>query len=226
MSERCTKVGLILLMVSLTAGCNKPQLGDPTADDGAPDEAQLRKIGYMATDNTGPKGRKVYSRLEQARSCQDLELALRWNRPPNIESGPFNTKMQYLTQEFPADLPKKTEVFIAGRIDRGQMMPSGGAGWLLRMKNGPVIQAVESADIWEKQQQDSQQGQLSAVVKPTQEGREFCGHGVYQGAIGKGSGDSANVPVVSMLFSMDRDPPSDRVSGRSHKRSGIDGTSR
>lgn len=205
MRERISTAGLILVALSLIAGCNKPQLGDPGVDDGAPDEGQLRKISYMVTDTSGPKGRKVYSHLEQARSCADLELALRWNRPPNVESGPFHNKMHYLTQEVPADLAKNTEVFIAGRIERGQMEPAGGAAWLLRMKNGAVVQTVESADYWEKQQQDPQQGQLSAIVKPTQEGRAFCGHGVYQGMVGKGSGENANLAVVSMLFSMDRD---------------------
>ena len=199
------RIGALLLLSYLSTGCDKMATGDPPGGDGAPDEAQLQKIGYMASGNTGPKGRRQYSQLEQAKTCGDLELAMRWNRPPNIEGGPFHKKLQYLTEQIPPDLPKDTEVFIAGRIERGQMMPSGGAGWLLRMKNGTVIQAQESANFWEKQEQDSQQGQPAAVVKPTKPGRAFCGHGVYQGRVGKDPGQSADIPVVSMLFSMDRD---------------------
>jgi hypothetical protein len=201
------RVGLILLMTQLTVGCEKLGIGDPppVADDGAPDAQQLKKISYMTADNTGVKGRKVYKRLEEAKSCKDLELALRWNRPPNVAGGPFKQKLVYLNQQLPADLPKNTEMFVAARIERGAMLPGGGAGWLLRMKDGSLIQAVESTDYWEKQEVDSQQGQPAAIVKPTKPGRVFCGHGVYQGPLAKAPDQNGNIPLVSMLFSMDRD---------------------
>src|SRR6266581_4308862 len=119
-----SKVSLILLMTHLMAGCDKLGIGDRApADDGAPDEQQLQKISYMASADSGPNGRKVYSRLEEAKTCEDLELAMRWNRPPNVEGGPFHKKLLYVTQQLPPDLPKNTEVFIAGRIERGAMLP-------------------------------------------------------------------------------------------------------
>jgi hypothetical protein len=198
-------VGFIVLLAGLTAACSKLGIGERPANDGAPDEAQLQKISYMSADNTGPKGRKLYTHLEQARSCADLELAMRWNRPPNLEGGPFHKKLHYVTQQFPPDLPKETEVFVTARIERGQMLPGGGAGWLLHMQDGPLIQAVESTNFWEKQEQESQAGQPAAVVQPTRPGRTFCGHGVYQGQLGKDPERNAQIPLVSMLFSMDRD---------------------
>jgi len=203
---------LLLLAVTCISGCDKlDKLGAklgwgdqaPVGDDGAPDEKQLRKISYMSAEPTGPKGRKLYSHPEQAKTCGDFELAMRWNRPPNVESGPFHQKLVYVDTQLPPDLPKKTEVFIRAKIERGQMLPSGGAVWLLRMKDGPTVQAVESTNFWEQQQQE--EGKTVAIVKPTKPGRAFCGHGVYQGAIGKDADGNANLPVVSMLYSMDRD---------------------
>ncbi len=199
------RVGLLLLFASLVVGCDKLGIGEqPPADDGAPDEAQLKKIHYMSSENTGPKGRKLYTHLDEAKTCKDLELAERWNRPPNIEGGPFHKKMTYLTEEVPSDLPKDTEVFVVARIERGQMLPAGGAGWLLHMKNGSVIQAVESTNFWEKQEQDAQENKKAAIAKPTKPGRVFCGHGVYQGPIAKDS-EGHSLPLISMLYSMDRD---------------------
>src|SRR5262245_26055942 len=120
------RVAILLLLATLTAGCDKAGTAPPPGGDGAPDEAQLRKIRYMTADNSGPQGRRLYSHLEQAKTCKDLELAIRWNRPPNIESGPYHKKLQYVTEQLPPDLPKNTEVFIAARIERGQMLPAGG----------------------------------------------------------------------------------------------------
>jgi len=206
-------VGLILLAATGLSACDKlglDKLGfgaqaNPPGGDGAPAAEQLQKISYMSSDPTGPKGRKVYSHPEEAKTCGDFELAMRWNRPPNVAGGPFHQKLLYVNGELPADLPKKTEVFIRARIERGEMLPSGDAVWLLKMKEGPAVQAVEATNFWEKQQQDSQQGKKVAIVKPTKPGRAFCGHGVYQGAIGKGADGKDNLPVVSMIYSMDRD---------------------
>src|SRR5690242_10539911 len=83
--ERSTGIGSILLVVSGVTGCDKLGLGDAAVvDDGAPSEGQLQKISYMSSDNTGPNGRKLYHHLEEAKTCGDLELAIRWNRPPNL----------------------------------------------------------------------------------------------------------------------------------------------
>jgi hypothetical protein len=208
-----TALGLMLFLAAAVSGCDRLGLdklgwGDsatPAGGDGAPDENQLRKISYMSTDSAGPQGRRLYSHPEQAKTCGDFELAMRWNRPPNVAGGPFHQKLRFVGAQLPADLPKNTEVFIQGRIERGQILPSGDAVWLLRMKDGPTVQAVEATNFWEKQEQDSQLGKTVAVVKPTKPGRAFCGHGVYQGAIAKNPADGSNIPVVSMIYSMDRD---------------------
>ena len=200
-----SRVGLLLLMINTMLGCGKLGMGTeaPVAD--APSDQQLQKISYMSAADSGPKGRKVYGNLEEARTCADLELAMRWNRPPNIEGGPFRKKLVHVTTQLPHDLPKQTEVFIAARIERGETLPSGETGWLLRMRDGSVVEAVESADIWEKQEQESQQGKVVALVNPTKPGRAFCGHGVYQGLVGRTPKQNANFPLVAMLFSMDRE---------------------
>lgn len=203
-------IGVIVLVTNVVAGCD--QLGDKLGignrgpvDDGAPGEQELHRIQYMSSADSGPKGRKVYNALEQAKSCEDLELALRWNRPPNIEGGPFHKKLVYVTDAIPPELPKQAEVFIKGRIDRAAMLPTGSAGWLLRMSDGSSVQAVEAANFWEKQQQDSQEGKAVALVKPTKPGRAFCGQGVYQGLAASDPAKNTHIPLVAMLFSMDRD---------------------
>jgi hypothetical protein len=201
-----SRVGLCFLMTNLMLGCGKLGTGSEAAvADGAPAEEQLQKINYMSSSDSGLKGRKVYDHLQEARTCSDFELAMRWNRPPNVEGGPFHEKLVYLTTQFPKELPKDTEVFITAQIERGQALPSGGAGWLLRMKDGSTLQAVESPDFWEKQEQDSQQGKVVALDRPTKPGRAFCGHGVYQGPVGKNREQNGGTPLISMLFSMDRD---------------------
>jgi hypothetical protein len=200
---------LVVLGACLVAGCDKigEQLGmgqQGPVDTGAPDEQQLQKIAYMSADNSGVKGRKLYNHLEEAKTCADLELAMRWNRPPNVAGGPFHKKMAYLTEGFPADLAKETEVFISGKIERGETLTGGGAAWLLKMRDGNRAQAVEGANFWEKQEQDSQTGKHVALVKPTKPGRSFCGQGVYQGAVVKDPDQGSNIPLVSMLYSVDR----------------------
>jgi hypothetical protein len=197
-------VGAVILLASL-GGCDKLGLGNkaPVAD-GAPDEQALQKISYMSSTDAGVKGRKVCSHVEQAKTCGDFELAMRWNRPPNIESGPFHKKLVYLTETIPADLPKGSEIFITAKIEKGETTPSGSAVWLLRMPDGTAVQAVETADFWEKEAQATQEGKFVAIVNPTTPGRAFCGQAVYQGLVGK-EADQTKVPVVSALFAMDRD---------------------
>jgi hypothetical protein len=199
-----SRIALLTLLANM-AGCDQLGLGTQApVDDGAPSEQELGKISYMSTADSGAKGRKVYNHLEEAKTCHDFELAMRWNRPPNVEGGPFHRKMMYLSTSIPPDLPKQSEVFITARIDRGAMQPSGSAAWLLRMRDGSLVQAVEAANFWEKQQQDSQQGKIVALVNPTKPGRAFCGQGVYQGLLGKDSGQNANIPLFAMIFIMDR----------------------
>jgi hypothetical protein len=196
----------VILLASLAGGCDKLGMGTaaPVAD-GAPAEQDLRKIGYMSAADSGPKGRKLYSHLEEAKTCGDAELALRWNRPPNIETGPFKKKMVYLTSGVPTDLPKDSEVFLTGKIEQWDPLSSGGARWHLRMRDGTVVQAIETAAFWEKQEQDSQDGKRAAFVKPNKPGRRFCGQAVYQGLAGKDPAQSTPIPLFSVLYAMDRD---------------------
>lgn len=205
-----TGIGVLVVATHVLAGCDK--LGEKLGmadrgpvDDGAPGQQELQQIQYMSSADSGPKGRKVYNALGEAKTCEDLELALRWNRPPNIAGGPFHKKLVYVTDAIPAQLPKEAEVFIKGRIDRAAMLPSGSAGWLLRMSDGTTVQAVEAANFWEKQQQESQEGKVVALVKPTKPGRAFCGHGVYQGRTANDPAQNTQIPLVAMMFSMDRD---------------------
>jgi hypothetical protein len=106
----------------------------------------------------------------------------------------------------PADLPKDSEVFITATIEKGETLPSGAAGWSLRMRDGSVVQAIETANFWEKEEQAAQEGGGAvAIVKPEKPGRALCGQGVYEGLVGRTSDPDTKVPLVSMLFAMDRD---------------------
>jgi hypothetical protein len=203
------RVGTVILLANLAGGCDKLGIGNeaPVAD-GAPAEQDLQKISYMSAADAGPKGRKLYSRFEEAKTCGDFELAMRWNRPPNIETGPFKKKMVYLTAGIPADLPKDSEVFITGKIEIWDPLTAGGAGWHLRMQDGTAAQAIETVNFWEKQEQDSQDSQDKkrvAFLKPNKPGRAFCGQAVYQGLAGKDPGQDKPIPLFSVLFAMDRD---------------------
>jgi len=197
----------LLLLSSLTTGCDRLGLGGPSGPvaDGAPSEQELQKISYMASADSGPNGRKLYTHFEQAKTCGDFELAMRWNRPPNIESGPFHKKMIYLTASVPADLPRDSEVFITGTIEQGETLPSGAARWYVKMRDGARIQAIETADYYEKEEQESQEGgKATALVEPNRPRRIFCGNGVYEGLRGKDLEGDKKLPLVSMLFTMDR----------------------
>jgi len=197
----------LLLLSSLTTGCDRLGLGGQSGPvaDGAPSEQELQKISYMASADSGPNGRKLYTHFEQAKTCGDFELAMRWNRPPNIESGPFHKKMIYLTASVPADLPRDSEVFITGTIEQGETLPSGAARWYVKMRDGARIQAIETADYYEKEEQESQEGgKATALVEPNRPRRIFCGNGVYEGLRGKDLEGDKKLPLVSMLFTMDR----------------------
>lgn len=201
------QIGVVLVLAGLVAGCDKLGVGNkPPVADGAPSEQELQKIAYMSSSNSGPEHRKLYDHPEEAKNCGDFELATRWNRPPNIEGGVFHKKMVYLTSGIPAGLPKDSEVFIAGTLEKGDNMQSGAIEWYLRMKDGTVVQAIEMPNFLEKQEQAAQDSKLKALVKPNKAGRAFCGQGVYQGVAGRDpDGQEKKVPLVSVLFGMDRD---------------------
>ena len=198
--------GTAILLAHFTTGCDKLGLGQqaPVAD-GAPSEEELQKINYMASAPAGDQNRKVYLHYEEAKTCGNFELAMRWNRPPNIESGVFHKKMVYLTSTVPPDLPKNSEVFIAGKIEDWHTLPSGSVVWYVRMRDRTRLEVIETESIWEKQEQVSQEGKYVAIVKPEKPGRAFCAHGVYQGEVGKDPKQDKNIPLVSALFAMDRD---------------------
>jgi hypothetical protein len=198
------RIGSAMLLVSLTCGCD--QLGNGPESDGAPSVQELQKISYMSSSAADAKGRKLYGRYEEAKTCEDLELAMRWNRPPNVAGGLFHQKIVYLTSGVPDDLSKESEVFITGTIERGRNLDSGALGWQLRMRDGTVAQAVETQNFLQKQDAAAQDSKVAALQKPNKPGRTFCGQGVYQGMIGKDPDHpDKSIPLFSMLFAMDRD---------------------
>jgi hypothetical protein len=196
--------GALLVAGTLLNGCDKLGLdGGPHVSAQRPSPQELQRIQYMS-QAAGPDGQKVFDHLEQAKSCRDLELAMRWNRPPDIQGGPFNQKLIYLSTQVPADLPKNSEVFVAGTIERGESLPSGAWGWSLQMTDRSEVQAIETAEYWQKQEQEQQDSGAVAIVKPNAPGRKLCAHGIYQGLIGKSPQRDGNVPLVSVLFALDR----------------------
>lgn len=198
--------GTLVLLALITAGCDKLGIGhSPQGPDEAPTAKELQKIAYMSSEDSGPGGRKTYTRFEQARTCADFELAMRWNRPPGVEGGPFHQKMVYLDSTLPADLPKNTEVFIRGTIQVGEMLPSGSGRWFVRMKDGTLVEAVEDSGYMEKQAQAAQENsKQTALVSPEKPHRALCAHGIYQGVAGKDPAKDAKIPLVSLLYAMDR----------------------
>jgi hypothetical protein len=204
-----SNVGALLIIAVLMHGCDRidPSQKTPVAG-GAPAEQELQSVAYLPTSNSGPGGRKLFERLDRARNCKDFELAMRWNRPPNVEGGVFHKKMVYLTNTLPADLPKNAEIVFAGKITQGDVLPSGSARWFLEMPDGTLVQAVETSDYWQKQQQadqDAHPGEQVAIVRPETAGREVCAHGLYQGLNGKDAHSDRKLPLVSVLFAIDRD---------------------
>jgi hypothetical protein len=199
---RC--LGTLLLLCGLLAGCDKLDLDrQPQRSKELPTRQQLKTIAYMS-QTKGPGGRRVFDRLGQARSCHDFEIAMRWNRPPDVRGGPFNQKMTYLISNVPANLPKNSEVFLAGVIEQGQTLPSGGSVWAVRMKDGGEVQAVETAGYAVKQEEAQQNGGSATMVHPFTPGRTLCAYGVYQGVTGLSLNRKGRVPLVSVLFAMDR----------------------
>lgn len=200
-------VAAALVLAALLTGCDKlDKLGLGSGQQQSkelPTARQLRTIGYMS-QSKGADGRPVYDHLEQAKSCQDLEIAMRWNRPPDIKAGPFNEKMTYVSAGVPPGLPKTSEVFVTGVIKAGQSMPSGGSVWSLKLKDGSEIQAIETPEYMEKQDEAQQSGGHATMSHPYTPGRLLCAYGVYQGNIGMALQQPGRVPLISILFAMDR----------------------
>jgi hypothetical protein len=200
------KIGALLLLAGL-GGCDqlgmaKKAVGPPEV----PSDADLQKISYMTSADSGPQGRKVYNHLEEAKTCAHLETAMRWNRPPNVAGGPFSKQMVYLTTTVPADLPNDSEVFLVASIEKGDPLVAGGEAWILKMRDGSLVQAAEMADLMQKQEQSTQGGKLVALDKPNKPGRAFCGQAVYQGVKGKDPmQNEKKIPLFSMLYAVDRD---------------------
>lgn len=196
--------GTAFLLAALLTACNKLGLGgQPQGSKQLPTAQQLKAIRYMS-QAAGPDGQKIYDHPEQAKSCHDLEIAMRWNRPPDVRRGPFNQRMTYVSSGLPANLPKDSEVFVTGKIKAGQSMADGGSVWSLKLKDGSEIQAVESAQYMEKQEEAQQGGGHATMLHPYTPGRLLCAYGVYQGNIGMALDQHGRVPLVSVLFAMDR----------------------
>jgi hypothetical protein len=199
----------LLICLAMAGGCDKLDPRHKAAEpDGAPSEQELQQIGYLPAESPKPGARKLYNHLEQAKSCADYELAMRWNRPPNVEGGVFHRKLVFLSSNVPADLPQESEVLITGKIARGDVLPSGSARWTLQMQDGTRVQAIETANYWLKQEQAAQEahkGDPVAIVNPEKRGRMLCVQGIYQGRMGKDPDGEANLPLVSVLYAMDRD---------------------
>lgn len=200
-----------LAFAILPVGCSKLSLarlglgGQPAQSKELPTPRQLKTIAYMSQAKGGQNGRLLYDHPEQAKSCHDLEIAMRWNRPPDIKAGPFNEKMTYISSGVPASLSKASEVFLTGKITAGQSMPSGGSVWSLTLQDGSEIQAIETPEYTEKQEEAQQQpGAPQTTSHPYTAGRLLCAYGVYQGDIGMALGKPQHVPLVSVLFAMDR----------------------
>lgn len=198
-------IGTALLLAALLAGCSKLGLGgQKTQSTELPTARQLKIIAYMSRA-PGADGRPIYDHLEQAKSCRDLEIAMRWDRPPDIKAGPFNEKMTYVSAGIPDGLKKDAEVFLTGVIKAGQTMASGGSVWSLRLKDGSEVQAVEAPQYTAKQEEQQQSGGHATMLHPYTPGRLLCAYGVYQGRIGMAlDPKKGHVPLVSILFAMDR----------------------
>jgi hypothetical protein len=197
-------VGMGLLATLGVAGCSKLGLGGkaPPSHE-LPSAAELKTIRYM-TRAPGPDGRRIYVHLSEAKSCRDLQIALRWDRPPDVRGGPFDDKMVYVTDAVPPGLATNSEVFVSGSIEQGQSLPSGGSVWAVKLRGGGEVQAVETAEYSAKQEEAQQSGGPATVVHPYTPGRMFCGYGVYQGDKGMALNGHGRVPLVSVLFAMDR----------------------
>lgn len=197
----------VLLLAALLAGCDKLDKlglgGQPPQSKELPSARQLKTIAYMSQSKDA-NGRPIYDRLEQAKSCHDFEIAMRWNRPPDIKAGPFSQKLTYISASMPQGLSKTSEVFVTGVIKAGQTLPSGGSVWSLKLADGSEIQAVESAEYSAKQEEAQQSGGHATMLHPYTPGRLLCAYGVYQGNIGMALGQPQHVPLISILFAMDR----------------------
>jgi hypothetical protein len=201
----------VLALTILPAACNKLSLdklglgGQSAQSKELPSPRQLKTIAYMSQAKGGQDNRLVYDHIEQAKSCHDLEIAMRWNRPPDIKAGPFDQEMTYISSGVPADLSKASEVFLTGKIKAGQSMASGGSVWSLTLPDGSELQAIETPEYSEKQEEAQQQpGAPQTMSHPYTPGRLLCVYGVYQGDIGMALGAQTHVPLVSVLFAMDR----------------------
>ena len=204
MRSLIVRCGGALLLAALLPGCNKLGLsGHPAPSKELPSAQQLKSIAYMS-QSPGPDGRQVYDHLEQAKSCHDFEIAMRWNRPPDVKGGPFNGKMTYVASSLPANLAKSTEVFVTGVIKAGQSMTSGGSVWSLRLQDGAEVQAVEAPEYTEKQEEAQQAGGGATMMHPYTAGRLLCAYGIFQGNIGMALDQRGHVPLVSVMFAMDR----------------------
>ena len=206
---RQSNINALVMTAVMLYGCDRVDPGQKTpVADGAPSEQELQPIAYLSSSDGGPGGRKLFDRLDRARSCKDFELAMRWNRPPNVEGGLFHKKMVYLEDTFPPDLPKDSEVVFSGKINQGDVLASGSARWYLQMPDGSLVQAVETSNYWQKQQQadqDAHPGEQVAIMRPETAGRKVCAHGLYQGLNGKDPHSERKLPLVSVLFAIDRD---------------------
>lgn len=194
--------GAVLLLAGL-AGCNQAKDAGPPE---VPADAQMKKISYM-TSADGPQGRRSYTQLWEAKTCGDLETAMRWNRPPNVAGGSFGQRMTYLTNSVPTDLADNSEVFLRGSIEKGDPLVAGGEVWLLKMKDGSLVQAAETADFLTKQEaQTAGVPNQAALSKPNKPGRAFCAHAVYQGLRGKDPmQQEKKIPLFSVMYAIDRD---------------------
>jgi hypothetical protein len=169
------------------------------AVDGTPNQKGLERIAYMSRD-AGPPNQ--FSRLDDAKGCNDLELAMRWNRPPTAASG---QQLTYITSKVPKDLAKGANVFVSGRIIKSGSDPrSGVAVWVLRLRDGSSADIIMLPQFWRSLAQQSRDAGRKWFIAPETADRMFCGSGSFQGPGETISGSDTPVPVFGLVLAMDR----------------------
>jgi hypothetical protein len=203
---------IVLIAFSFLSGCSESgtldnlsevksdSIASLVAVDGTPNQKGLERIAYMSRDTAPPN---QFSRLDDAKGCNDLELAIRWNRPPTAAAG---QQLTYVTSKVPKNLAKGANVFVSGRIIKsGSDRQSGVALWALRLRDGSSAEVIMLPQFWKSLAQESHDAGRKWFIAPETANRMFCGAGSFQGPGETIPGSDTPVPVFGLLVAMDRE---------------------
>lgn len=162
------------VIAATLAGCS--QSAAPVDLNSAPSENDLSPISYMHRDRSNQ-----FDRLNEAKSCNDMQLAVRWNhlahRDPNENRPQWHQSIaKFGSGDDLVAVSANQTVFFSGTITQFAENKEVGGIWDFETADGNVLRGVMLKDfVNDVLTEDQRNPKHPYFIKPIMKGRALCG---------------------------------------------------